>query len=89
MFLDIHVLEKKKKNCSLRRFHGYTRFLAVLKHEFLDLRRGNHLYTIFRRAQAKFPIYAIHGLCGTFGNVAPRISENHPVQNLWRNQHKA
>ena len=33
-------------------------------------------YTIFRHAQAKFSIYAIHGLRGLFRNVTPRITDN-------------
>ena len=75
VFSDIHVPEKYFKLFGLR-VHGYRQFLAMLRHEFINLRCGNRLYTIFGCAQAKFSIYTIHGLRSVFGNVAPHISEN-------------
>ena len=55
----------------LRHVHGYTQFLAVLKHEFLDLRLVIQLHTIFGSAKAKFSFYAIHSLHSTLRNVNP------------------
>ena len=53
----------------------YT-FLAALKREFFDLGLIIQLYTIFGRAQAKFSLYTILSLHGTFRNITPRITEN-------------
>ena len=78
------IINIKKKNMfGLRRVHGYTRILATPNREFLNLRSGNRLHTIFGCAQAKFSIYVakfsiyvIHGLRGVFRNVTLSISVN-------------